>query len=86
MITSAKILIKEEKRRTLKKELRKKEEKEKKKLIAKEIRFVVTRGRGVGRGDWMKTVKRHTLPVLSTRDVMYNIINVINTAIYYIKV
>ena len=41
------------------------------KLIDKEIRFVVSRGRGVGRKDWMKTVKRYTLPVISSRVVMY---------------
>ena len=41
------------------------------KLIDKEIRFVVSRGRGVGRKDWMKTVKKYTLPVISSRVVMY---------------
>ena len=33
--------------------------------------IVVTRGRGIGREDWMKIVKRYTLSVISTRDVMY---------------
>ena len=32
------------------------------KLIEKEIRFVVTRGRGWGKGYWMKVVKRYKLP------------------------
>lgn len=29
----------------------------------------------------MKAVKRYKLPVVSTKDIMYNMINVINTAI-----
>ena len=41
------------------------------KLIDKDIRFVVARRRGVGRKDWMKTVRRYTLPVISSRVVMY---------------
>ena len=57
------------------------------KLMDKEIRFVVTRGRGWGRGNWMKAVKMYKLPVIrqiSTRDIMCNMINIINTAICYI--
>ena len=53
--------------------------------IEKEIRFVVTRGAGLGK--WMKAVKRYKLPVIrqiSSRDVMYNMINIINTAVCYI--
>ena len=42
------------------------------KFIDKEIRFVVSiRGRGVGRKDWMKTLRRYTLPVISSGVVMY---------------
>ena len=33
-------------------------------FIEKEIRFVVTRGKGGGRGNWMKIVKRYKLPVI----------------------
>ena len=45
------------------------------KLIEKEIRFVVTRGRGrggwaVGRRNWMEGVKRYKLPVDDIRDVI----------------
>ena len=39
------------------------------------------------RGNWMQVVKRYKLPVIgliSTRDVMYNMINIINTAMHYI--
>ena len=40
---------------------------------------------GVG-GNWMKAVKRYKLPVIryiSTRDIMYNMINIIKTAVCY---
>jgi len=36
---------------------------------------------------WMKVVKMYKLPVIrcvSTRDEMYNLINIINTAVCYI--
>ena len=39
---------------------------------------------GGGRGSLMRVVKRHKLPVtryISTRDVMYNMINIMNTAV-----
>ena len=32
----------------------------------------------------MKAVKRYKFPVISARDVMYNMINTINTAVCYI--
>ena len=32
----------------------------------------------------MKAVKTDKLPVISTRDVMYNMINITNTAVCYI--
>lgn len=53
------------------------------------MRFVVTRV-GVGeRGNWMKANKRHRFlvirfSIISTRDVMYNLINMINTIACYI--
>ena len=53
------------------------------KLTEKEIRFVVTRGGRQSRGKYRKVVKRNTLPVIrsiSTRDVMHNMINIINSA------
>ena len=37
-------------------------------------------------GNWMKGVKMHKVPILrwiSTRDIMYNLINIIHTAIGY---
>ena len=41
---------------------------------------MVTRdGVAWGRGNWMKVVKRYKLPVISTRDVMDNMINIMNT-------
>ena len=39
------------------------------------------------RGNWMKAIKEYKLAVIkqiSTRDVMYNMINRINTAVCYI--
>ena len=50
----------------------------------KEIRSVVTRCGGRG-GKGMKMVKRQKLPFLSSRDVMHNMINIVNTAKSYIK-
>ena len=41
---------------------------------------------GWGWGNWLKAVKRYKLPVIrhiSTRDVMYNVINTVNTAVGY---
>ena len=31
----------------------------------------------------MKVVKRSKLPVINTKDVMYNMINITNTSVYY---
>ena len=42
-----------------------------------------------GGGDWVKVVKRYKLPIIrqiSIRDVMYNMINIINTAVCYINI
>ena len=36
----------------------------KNKLIEKDIRFVITRGRSGGRGNWMKAVKMYKLPII----------------------
>ena len=39
-----------------------------------------------GGGDWRKIVKRYKLTVIryiSTRDVMYNMMTVVNTAVRY---
>ena len=49
---------------------------------------MATRGEGVGSGrrDWMKVVKRCKLPVtrsITTKDIMYNMINIINTSVCY---
>ena len=35
------------------------------------------------RGNWMKAVKRYKLPVISTRVITYNMINVVNTTVRY---
>lgn len=46
---------------------------------------MVTRGRG--RGNIMKVVKRYHLAVItkiSTRNVRYNMVNIINSAVCYI--
>ena len=53
------------------------------------MRFMVTRVGVGGRGNWMKVDKKHRFPVIrfsviSTRDVMYNLINMINTVVCYI--
>ena len=38
-----------------------------------------------GRENWRKVVKRKAFPVMSyIRDVMYDMINIINTAICYV--
>ena len=61
----------------------------KNKLIEKEIRFVATRGGrggGAGEGELNKGSQRYKLPVIryiSTRGVMYNMINTINSAVCY---
>ena len=34
-------------------------------LTEKEIRFKINKGRGWGRGNWIKMVKRYKLPVIS---------------------
>ena len=39
--------------------------------------------RSKGRGNWMKAVEKYEIPVISTRDVMYNMINIMNTAVCY---
>lgn len=36
---------------------------------------------GVMRGNWRKVVKRYKLLVIITRDVMYNTMSIINTAV-----
>lgn len=36
------------------------------------------------RGNWREVVKRYKLPVIITRDVMYNTMSIINTAVRYI--
>ena len=51
------------------------------------MRFVVSKGGGGVRGNLMKVVDRYKLPVKrqkSPRGVMYNVINIINTAVCYI--
>ena len=45
---------------------------------------MVIRGKGQGRENWMKAVKRYKLAVtryISTKDVMYNMPNIINSAV-----
>lgn len=53
------------------------------KLTEKEIRLVVARGGGSGRGDWRKVVTRYKLPVtreLNPRDLTYNTVTTANHA------
>ena len=38
-------------------------------------------GGELGEGKWTKAVKRYKLPVVSIKDIMHNMINVINTAV-----
>ena len=47
------------------------------------MKFVVTRGGDKGRWNWKETLKRYKPPLISTRDVMYDMINIINTAVCY---
>ena len=56
------------------------------KLIENEIRFEVTRGRGWGKGELDEGGQKvQTCSYeINTRDVMYNMINIINTAVCYI--
>ena len=44
---------------------------------------MVTRAEGGGE-IWMEGVKRYKLPRISTRDVMYNMMNRMNTAVCHI--
>ena len=37
-----------------------------------------------GRGNQMKAVKMYKLPVISSRDVMYSMMNTVNTMVHYI--
>ena len=48
---------------------------------------MVTNSRGEGRGNWIKAVKRYQRPLIrqiSTRDVKYNMIKIINTGVHLI--
>lgn len=57
------------------------------KLMEKEMRLVVTRGRGWRRGNQRKRVKSYKLAVkrlMSLRDVMYDIVTTGNTTVGYI--
>ena len=50
------------------------------KLREREIRFVVTSGKG----NWIKVVKSYKLPVIryvNSQDALYNMMSVVNTAI-----
>ena len=61
----------------------KKKKKKPIKLMEKRIRFVATGGWRRGR-NWRKVVERHKLPVIkkkSTRDGMYNMMTLVNTAV-----
>lgn len=53
------------------------------KLKEKEIRFVVTRGRGGGRENSMKGIKRYEHKRNKYWDVMYNIIPLIHSAVHH---
>ena len=58
------------------------------KLIEKEISFVVTRGEGWKEGVLDEGDQRYKLPIvryISTGDIMYNMVNIINTIICYIS-
>ena len=47
-----------------------------------------TRGVVWGKGNWMKVVKRYKLPIrrlISSRDVIYNKINIVNTVVIYVS-
>ena len=45
--------------------------------------MVIRGGGGSGKGNWMKVVKRYKR--IGTRDVTFNMINIINTAVCYIS-
>ena len=60
-------------------------------LETKEVKFIVVENRmvvpRVGEVGGRKVAKRYKLPVIrkiSTRDIMYNTTNIINTAVCYI--
>ena len=58
------------------------------KLVEKEIRFVFTSSRRLGRGNPRQVVERHKLSVIrqiSTRDVIYNLMTRANTAVGYVE-
>ena len=55
------------------------------KLKGKEIRFVITKGRRLGTGNWTKTVKEYKLGYkIKAPHVMFNMMNPVNTATWYI--
>ena len=60
------------------------------KPIEKEIRFAVTRAVDKwARGNWMEVGKRYKLTVIrqiSSRNIMYSIIDIINSAMFYMTV
>ena len=51
------------------------------KFIEKEIRHLVTTGIGWRRGDSIKVVQMYKFPVVGTRDVEYNRMTVVGTAL-----
>lgn len=51
--------------------------------MGKEIKFMVTRGRGLSEETWMRQSNGTNFKI-STRDVMYNMKNIINTVVCYI--
>lgn len=53
-------------------------------FFLQEIRFVVTRGRGWGEGELVKVAKSYKLLVLSSGDVMYNMVTVVSADIWHI--
>lgn len=48
--------------------------------MEKEIRHVVSKGGGWGNGEWQEG----TQDLQITRDVMYNIMTIVNTVVWYI--
>ena len=53
-------------------------------LIDTKNRLVVAKGRRWDLGNMMKVVKKYKLPVISSGDVMHNVVTIVNSTVLYI--
>ena len=53
-------------------------------LIDTKNRLVVAKGRRWDLGNMVKVVKKYKLPVISSGDVMHNVVTIVNSTVLYI--